>query len=132
MSTDTLALLLSFLFVSLFGFGGLVALLILMSRDTTKIPEIINRVSNIEKLTEHLSADVSGERNISRELWRTADGKYEATSFEELLTTMAQDPNTPLSIEEVNSIKSIFEKIMGETSDDDDDDDDSSSSWKQQ
>lgn len=126
MSTDTLALLLSFLIISLFGFGGIAALIILVSRDTTKTPEIINRVSNIEKLVERLSADVSAERDSAvAEIWRTADGKYEATSFEELLTQMAQDPNTPLSANEIESIKSIFEKIMGES-----DDEEPTTGWK--
>lgn len=125
MSTDTLALLLSFLLVSLFGFGGLAALIILVSRDTTKTPELVNRVTNIEKLVEHLSADVDAERSSPMtEVWRTADGKYEAGSFEELLTKMAQDPDTPLSADEINSLRSIFEKIMGEK------DDDESTGWK--
>jgi hypothetical protein len=125
MSTDTLALLLSFLIISLFGFGGLAALIILVSRDTTKTPEVVNRVSNIEKIVEGLAADVGAERSMpATEIWRTADGKYEAGSFEELLTKMAQDPNTPLSVDEIESIKSIFEKIMGES------DDDEPTGWK--
>jgi hypothetical protein len=125
MSTDTLALLLSFLIISLFGFGGLAALIILVSRDTTKTPEVVNRVSNIEKIVERLAADVGAERSMpAAEIWRTADGKYEAGSFEELLTKMAQDPNTPLSVDEIESIKSIFEKIMGES------DDDEPTGWK--
>jgi hypothetical protein len=125
MSTDTLALLLSFLIISLFGFGGLAALIILVSRDTTKTPEVVNRVSNIEKLVERLAADVTAERSSPMtEVWRTADGKYEANSFEELLTKMAQDPETPLSSDEIESIKSIFEKIMGQH------DDDEPTGWK--
>lgn len=125
MTNDTLALLLSFLIMSLFGFSGIAAMIILISRDTTKIPELVTRVTNIEKLAEQLASDVIAERDSPiSEVWRTADGKYEAESFEELLTQMAQDPNTPLSREEIDSIKSIFEKIMGEP------DDDSSNDWQ--
>lgn len=125
MSTDTLAILLSFLLVSLFGFGGLAALILFVSRDTTKIPELIARVTNVEKMSEILSADVNAARNEPfTQVWRTADGKYEAGSFEELLTKMAQDPDTPLSSEEIDSLRSIFEKIMGEK------DDDESTGWK--
>lgn len=127
MSTDTLAILFTFLIVtiSLFGFGGLALLIVLMSRDTTRIPELINRVTNVEKLTEKLSADVNMEQSSTNELWRTADGKYEASSFEELLTKMVQDPNTPFTSDEIESIDSIFNKIM-ETPDDDDADE----AWK--
>lgn len=120
MSTDTLAILLSFLFISLMGFIGIAALIILSSRDTTKIPELLTRTMNTERLMEQLTADVSAETHSVplQESWRTADGRYEARSFEELLTKMTQDPNSPLTVDEIESIRSVFDKIMGNADDD--------------
>jgi len=119
MSTDTLAILLVGLIVSVTGFLAMGGLILLASRDTTKIPELIARTTNIEKMLEHLSADVGVEMagGAVREVWRSADGKYEASSFEELLTKMTNDPNSPLTADEIESIKSIFDKILGESDD---------------
>lgn len=108
--------------VMLFGFGLVIGGLLLLSRETSKMPEIIARMNNVEKMCEQLLADVGIELNRpAQEIWRTADGKYEAKSFEELLHHMASDPNGPLSSDEIDAIKSVFEKIMQNPDEDDDD-----------
>jgi hypothetical protein len=127
MSPDVLALSVVFLnaVLLMLGFGSILCLILFLSRDTTKIPELLARVSNIEELVEQLAAEVSAEIGEPlREFWKTSDGKYTATSFEELLSNMASDPNGPLSQEELDAIRSIFDKIAGESSDSDEDDED--------
>lgn len=136
MSIETLALLLTFLIVSMVGFFGLATIMVLISRDTTKIPEVVMRLSHIESLVGELTSDIRAEISASQasemahprlqELWRTADGKYEAESFEALLSKMADDPNSPLSPQEIEAIQSVFEKIMGVQ----DEDDDQEERWK--
>lgn len=136
MDINTLALLLTFLLVSLIGFFSVIVIMVLISRDTTKIPELVARVSSVEALVGMLTADVGAEIAAShasamgrpREIWRTADGRYEAGSFEELLTKMSDDPNSGLTVEEIESIQSIFEKIMGLPNEEDDEDDEQR--WK--
>jgi hypothetical protein len=137
MDTDTLALLLTFLFVSLIGFFSVITIIVLISRDTTKIPETIARLTNVESIIGELTSDIRAEIVASQteaihpwqpqELWRTADGKYEAPSFEALLSKMVDDPDSTLTIEEKEAMQSIFEKIMGVN---DDDDDRSDTRWK--
>ena len=130
MNIDILALLLTFLIVSLFGFSILGALILFVSRDTTKVPEILTRLQIVESMLMRLVADVDAEIGTddkTPEIWKTADGKYTATSFEDLIGMMASDPSGPLSPDEVNAIRSIFEKILGEKDEDDDQDKDN---WK--
>jgi len=137
MNIDTLALLLTFLLVSLIGFFSVITIIVLISRDTTKIPEVIARLTNVESIVGELTSDirteiVAGQTETlhpwqPQELWRTADGKYEAPSFEALLSKMADDPDSSLTIEEKEAIQSIFEKIMGVQDEDNDKPDDR---WK--
>ena len=137
MNTDALALLLTFLIVSLAGFSSVIIIMVLLSRDTTKIPEAIARLTNVESIIGELTSDIRAEIVASQteaihpwqpqELWRTADGKYEAPSFEALLSKMVDDPDSNLTTEEKEAIQSIFEKIVGIQDDDEDKSDDR---WK--
>lgn len=124
MSIELLAVLLILLLVVLFVGGIQIISILLISRDTTRIPEIISRLSGVEAITRGLAADIEmGVDGLSsNELWRSADGKYTAGSFEELLNMVASDPAGPLSADEISAIKSIFEKIMKSPLDDGDDD----------
>jgi CHASE3 domain sensor protein len=124
MSVETLAVLLVLLIVGLAAAGAVFASILLVSRDTTRIPEVLSRLTKTEELITKLSTDVNVELkdngNIS-EIWKSADGKYTANSFEELLAMMANDPEGPLTADEINAIKSVFEKITGDHDDDEDD-----------
>lgn len=99
--------------ISVVGFAAISLAILLLSKDVTKIPEIINRLINIELITAQLADDVNMEINdADAELrWKTADGKYQGSSFEELLHKMSSDPNGPLSADEIDAIKSVFDKI---------------------
>lgn len=137
MNIEHLALLLVFLIVSLVGFFSLTIIVMLMSRDTTRIPEVIARIVNMENIIGELTSDIRTEIVAGQsesihswspqEVWRTADGKYEATSFEALLSKMVDDPDSTLTVEEKEAMQSIFEKIMGVH---DDEDDASDNRWK--
>jgi hypothetical protein len=124
MSTDTLALLM----VMLFGFGVLFIAILLLSKETSKTPEIISRLLNVEMLTQQLVADVGMELNgANTKIWRSADGKYQANSFDELLQQMSADPDGPLSKDEIETIQSVFDKIMQMP---DEDDDEPTENWQ--
>lgn len=123
MSIDTLALMLVMLF------GILFIAILLMFKDTSKISEINSRLVNVEMLAQQLVTDVGLELNNSNtQIWRSADGKYQSDSFEGLLRQMSADPSGPLSKDEIETIKSVFDKIMQMP--DDDDDDQSVEDWQ--
>lgn len=112
--SDIVGIILIQLLIAL-GLGGLLTVLILfIARDTTRIPTISNRLTNIETL---LNSENSKDPD---EVWKTSDGKYEAESFEELVIKMINDPEGPLTMEEINAFQSIFRKISGEANGDDD------------
>lgn len=124
MDRDTVSVVVScvLLLITTVGFATTFLAFLLLSKETTKIPEIINRLVNTEMLLGQLAQDVGMEIN-EREAnvqWKTADGKYQASSFEELLHFMASDPNGPLTGEEIDAIKSVFDKIAQNDSDDED------------
>ena len=129
MDRDTTMVVIScvLLLVAVVGFATTFLAILLLSKDTTKIPEIINRLINTEMILGQLAQDVGMEINErdANVRWKTADGKYQASSFEELLHFMASDPNGPLTIEEIDAIKSVFDKIAQN-----DDDDGSDEPWR--
>jgi hypothetical protein len=130
MSSDIVILLLVFIFLSVIQFLGLAGLILFLSRDTTRIPELISRLTNVENLTQQLASDVNAEQlNMGgmQEIWRTPDGKYQADSFEGLVSKMANDPEGPLSPDEIDTIKSLFNKILGQP---DNDNDEPEEPWK--
>ena len=123
MSTDTLALMMVMLF------GILFIAILLMSKETSKISEINSRLVNVEMLSQQLVTDVGLElNNANTQIWRSADGKYQADSFEGLLRQMSTDPSGPLSKDEIETIKSVFDKIMQMP--DEDDEDQSMEDWQ--
>ena len=123
MSTDTLALMMVMLF------GILFIAILLMSKETSKISEINSRLVNVEMLSQQLVTDVGLElNNANTQIWRSADGKYQADSFEGLLRQMSTDPSGPRSKDEIETIKSVFDKIMQMP--DEDDEDQSMEDWQ--
>lgn len=113
--------------------GGLFATMLLMSRDTVRIPEILSRLTRTEDVITTLAKDLDADLNYSgnmKEIWKSSDGKYVANSFEELLSMMANDPDGPLSPDEIATIKSIFEKIIDDDKNDDDSIDNEKEPWK--
>jgi hypothetical protein len=88
--------------------------------NASKIDNIIHRLDELQKYMHHIFTDAN---NVpQQQLWRTADGKYTASSFEELLAKMANDPDSSLTEDQVQTLKDIFGKILRDTSKEDDDD----------
>lgn len=104
-------------------FGVLFIGILIIARETMKMPEIISRLLNIESLTQQLVSDVGFEMSSIGKptVFRSADGKYEASSFEELLQLMSGDPNSSLTKEDLDTIKALFQKFLQDQQDDDDD-----------
>jgi hypothetical protein len=126
MSVESLAVLLVLLIVGLAVAGAVWASILLVSRDTIKIPELLSRVTKTEDAVNKLLSDVNSDQDDNvTEVWQSQDGKYVAGSFDELLAMMASDPDGPLTEDEINAIKSIFEKITGDS-----DEDDATDPWK--
>lgn len=58
----------------------------------------------------------SDERNLRTsptQLYRTMDGKYEASSLQELIKKVLSDKNSPYSEEELDALGNFFNKIEG-------------------
>jgi hypothetical protein len=110
------------LLVTVVGFATTFLAILLVSKETTKIPEILNRLVNTEMILTQLAEDVNLEMRNDQtpELWKTADGKYQGMSFEDLLQKMSLDPDGPLTSDEIDAIKSVFDKIAQNPDDDDD------------
>jgi hypothetical protein len=117
----------SALIVGLFCTSLILGGILLLSKNTTLLPELLSRVAMTEEITRELLNDVRAETSEPEEIWRTSDGKYTAGSFEELLSKMASDPDGPLTQEEINAIKSVFNKIA---QDDTNNDDEPKEPWK--
>jgi len=121
MDRDTVLLMVAGILVVLMAIGHATTFLaiLLISKETSKIPELINRSVNAEMVLQQLAEDVNMEINDDSEvMWRSADGKYQGSSFEDLLHKMSTDPDGPLSADEIDAIKSVFDKIAGQPDDD--------------
>ena len=121
MDRDTVLLIVAGILVVLMAIGHATTFLaiLLISKETSKIPELINRSINAEMVLQQLAEDVNMEINDDSEvMWRSADGKYQGSSFEDLLHKMSTDPDGPLSADEIEAIKSVFDKIAGQPDDD--------------
>lgn len=101
--------------------------ILLISKETSKIPELVSRLIGAEMMLTQLINEVDMERDNRQTMWRSADGRYEASSFEELLHRMATDPDSTLSTDEIEAIQSVFKKISQKS----DENPDSSEPWKQ-
>ena len=121
-SNDTIAILV--VLMGLFTVGMCVGTMLLISRDTNKISEILSRVWSIETNVSELTSAVRSDISSAPTTWQSADGKYQASSFEELIAKMAADPNSGLAQEDIDAINRIFGQISHDDSEDDGD------SWK--
>lgn len=122
---DTLVTLAATLFliqtmILIAGFLGIAALVLLLSKNVVLIPELLQRIINLENSFINTTSDTE-EDYSTHTLWQSADGRYKANSFEELLSKMLDDPNSPFSPEEIEAIKSALNKIMGNKNDEEDD-----------
>lgn len=66
-----------------------------------------DKLSNITNIL--LSGGPSPEP--TKKIYRSADGKYEANSLEELIQKMANDPKAGLTDDELEALKKMFEQI---------------------
>lgn len=103
MMPDTTLIIL--LLIILFCTGILFGSILLVSRDTSKIGRV---ELLLDALTKESHAPV-------QEKWVSSDGRYEAESFEMLLLQMINDPDTPLSTEQVAVIRTIFTDFLGDS-----------------
>ena len=130
-------MLLSNLLVFLFGIGTILLLLVLVLRDSTKLPEINSRLFKVEQMLQSLIGNVQmsqmedsfnealKEQNESsshaKRIYRSADGKYEADSVDKLLMMMVNDPHSSVDPNDLEALKRIFEQITKNIENDEDD-----------
>lgn len=95
------------------------------------LPRMEYRLESIEDYLRDLSSEVntaSTQQQVSSPLFRSIDGKYTATSVDELIQQMMADSGiTPKSSPE--DLKRFFDK-MSEGDEDEDDEDESPPQWK--
>lgn len=107
--------------------AGVVLLLIGMSfismRDTAKLPDISTRLIRMEHLLyqmfsqAQLQTILAENQRGGRMMFRTPDGKYSASSPEELMQKIMNDPEYPKNDEE---LKKYFEDMMKDDEEDED------------
>jgi len=123
------------LLVFLFGFGVIITMLLIALRDIAKLSEINNRTFKMEHMLGQISTNMQlgqMENSMNEVLkekgsdghttYRSADGKHQADSVEELLMKIASDPGTGVDPGDLEALKRIFEQIGKDIEDDDDDD----------
>ena len=124
------------------GAAGLSILLtllfvILAWRDVRPIPDIAGRLTraehyihsinnNITTLTSILGTPEGGDQ--ASITYRTADGKYQSSSLEGLVSQITNDPNSSVSPEIIDELRKMFEGLTDEPPELESDDPDSN--WK--
>lgn len=110
---------------ALIVFVGLIAAMISIVKDTAKIPDISTRLIRMEHMLFQLFTQVQLSNVVSelagsgkRMMFRTPDGKYTASSPEELMDKIMNDPDYPKSDED---LRKYFEDMMREDEEDDED-----------
>lgn len=118
MSIEILATILITIIFSLFITGILFLIVSQLNslQYSNKITELNNEIRDLHSMITSLITD----EDLNNKLFRTADGKYIANSFEELIDKMANDPDGPLTNDEIDAIRSVLNKIIQEPIDDDD------------
>lgn len=89
---------------------------LLIYEKISNIPMILTKVDNMANLLTELNAIAQGD---SAPRYKSADGRYAADSMEELISKMANDPESSLTDDDVEALKKIFEQIIDEEEDDD-------------
>lgn len=109
--------------MALVCFVCLVLMLVLIAKDTAKLPDMSTRLIRMEHmlfqlLTQTQLQSVLSEASGKRAVFRTPDGKYSASSPEELMNKIMNDPDYPKNDEE---LRKYFEDMMGDEDDEDED-----------
>ena len=124
------------------GTGVIIYLLGLVLRYVSGVPDMSSRLWKMENIVEQISTTIQinhlensmndalneqMEANArtphGRTIYRSADGKHEASSVEELLLKIASDPGTGIDPNDVEALKRIFEQIGKEIEEDEEDED---------
>lgn len=121
-----------------------VSLLLVVFRDTGKFPEALNRLMKIEHTIQHMAVNLQinqlentfnnalkeQQEAFSRALdsagskvFKSRDGRFTASSIEELFQKMATDPQSTINPHDIESLKNFFEQILTEDTDDFDEED---------
>jgi hypothetical protein len=154
MNVESIALLgiLSFIFQLSLLITSLILLVILYVK-TSRI-EISNseQFRSIHDTLDRISSDVgvdsfvksmedrsyqegfpAGPRWAGNMTFKSMDGKYQAASMPELLKKMIDDPNSGFNSQQIEDLKKLFERLVGETPDQDfdrNDEEDDPDSWR--
>lgn len=100
---------------------GLIAIAItivalLVYDKISSVPLIYDKVDAVEK-NLNILASMMVEGNMSTPRFRTADGKHEGDTIEEVVSKMVNDPESELTEEDIETLKKIFEQIIDQESD---------------
>lgn len=104
------------LFLTLCGvIGGMVVLL-----DRTK--HLSNIFPILATLIQFLNGEM-GDPSMSGPgpIFRSLDGKYTASSLEELISKMQADPNSGITSADIEQLRNMFNGLTDDMDDDDDD-----------
>jgi hypothetical protein len=119
----------SLLFIVAIGF-------ILLDR-TKHSSAILGELDTLDMLVSNIHAIVSNQPinnqdqllDLNQPIFRSIDGKHTASSLEELLQKMQQDPSTNITPADADKLRNLFENLLN-NEDENDEDDDEKEPWK--
>lgn len=86
-------------------------------------------VSNIHAIVSGGSDEITDiSRDANTPIFRSLDGKYTASTLEELISKMQQDPSCNITPADTEKLREMFEGLLPD--EDDDEPDDPDNKWK--
>jgi len=115
---------------SLFGLICLTIIGVLLLERTSKMDQLLFRMETIETYLRDLSSTVNDAQlqGSPTPVFRSIDGKYEASSLEELIQMMQANGEGPASVDTRNMTEDQMRKFIDSIQLDDDDED--TEPWK--
>lgn len=108
--------------LGLLGIGVLVTIGFVLLERTSRIEQISYRLENVEDYLRDLSSTVNEAQSNDEgtSMFRSMDGKYVASSLEELIAMMQADPESSLnqSGESPENLKKFFDQLSNDSDDD--------------
>ena len=123
--------------IALFSLLGSILLcgIIVVSR-TGKLDQIVEDIDKVRYFIEDWmdAGAIPKKESVGMTTYQSSDGKYRASSLEELLEMMTSDPDSNIPKNDVDALKRIFEQISSPDDDDTELDDeqheDEDEEWK--
>jgi uncharacterized phage infection (PIP) family protein YhgE len=99
----------------------------------SSLADLKSSLEGLETVMTDFMSELLVDEAPMQAMFRSIDGRFEASTLEELMEKMMSDPNGPkMTQEDIDKLKEFFEQATDETDFevDDDDDEESEEGWK--